>query len=59
MTLLIFLQIRNTAADLLYLDSPSPILASCDWNAPVAQTKPVVLDLRKQLGVVGTATKKS
>ncbi|EXJ56139.1 hypothetical protein A1O7_09070 [Cladophialophora yegresii CBS 114405] len=45
-------KIRNTAADLLYLDSPVEALASSDWNAPVVKTKPVVLSLRKQLGVV-------
>lgn len=44
-------QIRNAAADLLYLDSTSDILASCDWNAPVSKTKPVVIELRKHLGV--------
>lgn len=44
---------------MLYLDSPSEILASCDWNAPVAQTKPVVLELRRQLGVAGNAASKT
>ncbi|KAL2438353.1 hypothetical protein ABEF95_007533 [Exophiala dermatitidis] len=46
-------KVRNTAADLLYLETCSPILASCDWNAPVSTTKPVVLELRKSLGVAG------
>ncbi|OCT45398.1 putative tubulin-specific chaperone D [Cladophialophora carrionii] len=45
-------KVRNTAADLLYLDSPVETLASSDWNAPVAKNKAVVLSLRKQLGVV-------
>ncbi|KIX08563.1 uncharacterized protein Z518_03219 [Rhinocladiella mackenziei CBS 650.93] len=51
--------IRNSAADLLYLDTPTPILASCDWNSPVTKIKPVVLELRKQLGVAGNAAPKS
>ncbi|EHY52837.1 hypothetical protein ABEF95_001024 [Exophiala dermatitidis] len=51
-------KVRNTAADLLYLETCSPILASCDWNAPVSKTKAVVLELRKSLGVAGfNATK--
>ncbi|KIW64745.1 hypothetical protein PV04_09656 [Phialophora macrospora] len=45
-------KVRNIAADLLYLYSPVETLASSDWNAPVVKTKPVVLNLRKQLSVV-------
>ncbi|KIV87718.1 hypothetical protein PV11_03247 [Exophiala sideris] len=51
-------KVRNAAADVLYLDSPSQTLASFDWNEPIAKTKPVVLELRRQLGVAGTATAK-
>ncbi|KAJ9604277.1 hypothetical protein H2200_011111 [Cladophialophora chaetospira] len=53
------IQIRNVAADLLYLDTPGEALASADWNAPIVQTKPIVLDLRKQLGVVSHPASKA
>ncbi|EXJ78754.1 hypothetical protein A1O1_09156 [Capronia coronata CBS 617.96] len=46
-------KVRNTAADLLYVEAPSRTLASCDWSSPVTKTKPVVLELRKELGVAG------
>ncbi|KAI1624687.1 armadillo-type protein [Exophiala viscosa] len=51
-------KVRNTAADVLYLDSPIQTLASCDWDEPIVKTKPVVLELRRQLGVAGNATVK-
>jgi hypothetical protein len=46
-------RVRNMAADLLHLHKPSEILASCNWNGTVAANKPVVLELRKGLGVTG------
>ncbi|KAK5060235.1 hypothetical protein LTR84_010120 [Exophiala bonariae] len=49
-------RVRNMAADLLYLHRPSGILMSCDWNGTMAVNKPFVLDLRKELGVVGKAS---
>ncbi|EXJ84183.1 hypothetical protein A1O3_04850 [Capronia epimyces CBS 606.96] len=52
-------KVRNTAADLLYLNSPSPTLALCNWNGPVKNNRPVVLELRKELGVAGMAVAKT
>lgn len=48
-------RVRNMAADLLHLHKPSEILASCNWNGTVAANKPVVLELRKELGAAGKA----
>ncbi|OQU99977.1 hypothetical protein CLAIMM_05543 [Cladophialophora immunda] len=52
-------KIRNIAADFLYVDYPSKKLASCDWNEPVARIKPVVLEIRKQVGAAGAGATKS
>ncbi|EXJ65930.1 uncharacterized protein A1O5_10906 [Cladophialophora psammophila CBS 110553] len=46
-------KIRNIAADFLYVDYPSQKLAFCDWNEPLASIKPVVLEIRKQVGAAG------
>ncbi|KIW59998.1 hypothetical protein, variant [Exophiala xenobiotica] len=51
-------KVRNDAADLLYFEFSNNTLASFDWNAPVTKTKPIVLELRKQLGIAGVATPK-
>ncbi|KAK5380395.1 hypothetical protein LTR20_007166 [Exophiala xenobiotica] len=51
-------KVRNDAADLLYFEFSNSALASFDWNAPVTKTKPIVLELRKQLGIAGVATPK-
>lgn len=44
-------KIRNGAADFLYLKTPDDSLISCDWNAPVANNKPAVLELRRSLNI--------
>jgi hypothetical protein len=49
-------KIRNSAAELLYLETSNEMLAACDWNGPVAKNKPVVLALRKEMGVAGVGT---
>ena len=46
-------RVRNMAADLLHLHKPSEVLASCNWNGTLTANKPVVLEVRKTLGVVG------
>ena len=51
-------KIRNSAADLLYVGDPIETLASCDWNAPVAKTKPVVLAIRKELDLTSNQVPK-
>lgn len=48
-------RVRNKAADLLHLHKPNEILASCNWNRTLAANKPVVLELRKALGVKGNS----
>ncbi|OAP62601.1 hypothetical protein AYL99_01828 [Fonsecaea erecta] len=52
-------KIRNIAADFLYVDYPSQRLALCDWNEPLARIKPVVLEIRKQVGAAGASSTKS
>ncbi|KIW21019.1 hypothetical protein PV08_01598 [Exophiala spinifera] len=51
-------KVRNDAADLLYFETGSTMLATVDWNATLTKTKPVALDLRKQFGVSGIDTSK-
>ncbi|KIV93610.1 hypothetical protein PV10_04811 [Exophiala mesophila] len=48
-------RVRNTAADLLYLHAENEKLAEWDWNRQPAENKPVVLDIRKDLGIAGGA----
>lgn len=48
-------RVRNTAADLLYLHMENETLAEWDWSRQVAQNKPVVLEIRKELGIAGGA----
>jgi len=54
-------KIRGMAADVLFMHTSADTLASCNWNASVAENKPAVLGLRKILGVAGSgvATVKS
>lgn len=44
-------KVRNAAADVLFLEDASDKLAKRDWNAAAATNKPVVLELRRDLGV--------
>ncbi|KIW40175.1 uncharacterized protein PV06_07397 [Exophiala oligosperma] len=49
-------KVRNDAADLLYFETGNTMLATVDWNGALTNTKPVVLKLRKELGVSGIDT---
>jgi hypothetical protein len=45
-------QIRNTAADILFLHLSPEDMITCNWASPTAELKPAVRTLRKSLKVV-------
>ena len=45
-------QIRNTAADVLFLHTMAEDMIVCDWARPTVELKPIVKTLRKTLDVV-------
>ena len=45
-------QIRNAAADRLFLHTSVDDIIDHDWAKPIAELKPVVKTLRRILGVV-------
>jgi hypothetical protein len=45
-------QIRNAAADTLFLYVSPEDMITCNWARPTAELKPVVRTLRKSLKVV-------
>ncbi|RMZ77388.1 hypothetical protein DV738_g4405, partial [Chaetothyriales sp. CBS 135597] len=48
-------KIRNTAADILYELCSDQDFVKADWNTAAATNKPLVLDIRRRLGVTGKA----